>query len=239
MACNRRVVARVLALACLAVAGCEAQPGGTSVSMEPEGERLGAAMDPAPDAFPRDDSDLPTVTIRDGVAERVPIDADGSELHVVVTWVDEGRVRLVLESPSGEVITPRAPGVTHERGPRFEDYRVSLPAAGAWTALLTGVDVPVDGLPVRLTVHQGGLSRRSAAPALHQRVDGATVALDLDVADVVATAYLWEFGDGEVSRDGPSVSHTFGEPGIYRVSVAVQIDDRWRVLTADEVVEVR
>jgi PKD repeat protein len=77
------------------------------------------------------------------------------------------------------------------------------------------------------------------ALVLHQEVSGATVSVWVEAGPGPVAAYLWEFGDGATSRVGPRASHTYRDPGEYRVSVAVQDDDgRWRVATADEVVDV-
>lgn len=178
------------------------------------------------------------LTILDGTPERLKIEVNSQTLHVAVSWPGDGQLEMQLVPPQGQPINPSSAGVTHERGPTFENYHVADPEAGDWSVLLAGIDVPAEGAPVRVNVHQSEPSGDQGAPALRQEVDGATVSLTVETGPGETSAYLWEFGDGATSRKGPTVSHTYREPGIYRVSVAVQIGGRWRVVTADEPVDV-
>jgi len=133
---------------------------------------------------------------------------------------------------------PPCPQAPTSRRSTYESYHVAELEAGRWSVRLTGIDVPAEGTPVRVTVYQNEPPRRQEMPALRQRIDGATVSLALETGQGETSAYLWEFGDGAISREGPTVSHTYRQPGVYRVSVAVQVGGRWRVVTADEPVEV-
>ncbi len=75
-------------------------------------------------------------------------------------------------------------------------------------------------------------------PTLEQEVSGRVVVVRANTSEPAA-AYVWEFGDGAVSRQGPVVRHRYREAGEYRVSVAVRSQDgHWAVATADEVLDI-
>jgi hypothetical protein len=229
----------MLTVACLAATGCVAeQEVVPTMTGTPADDGSEIAAEPAERRSPRPPRDPAILTILDGVSERLTVEANGRALHVAVRWPGNGRVAMLLVPPRGRPITPSSDGVTHERGPTFENYHVAEPEAGRWSVRLTGIDVPAEGTPVRVTVYQNEPPRRQVMPALRQRIDGATVSLAVETGQGEMSAYLWEFGDGAISREGPTVSHTYREPGIYRVSVAVQVGGRWRVVTADEPVDV-
>lgn len=228
----------VLAVACLAATGCATeQEGVATMTGTPPNDASESSAEPADRRAPIKPSD-PILTILDGTTERLTVEAKSQTLHVAVSWPGNGRVAMQLVPPQGQPITPSSDGVTHERGPTFENYHVADTEAGDWSILLTGIDVPAEGIPVRVNVHQSEPSSDQVSPALRQQIDGATVSLTVEAGPGETSAYLWEFGDGATSRKGPTVSHTYREPGIYRVSVAVQVGGRWRVVTADEPVNV-
>lgn len=127
----------------------------------------------------------------------------------------------------------------HEHGPRFESYHVSHPQEGEWQATLRSKRAAPAGIPVTLQVRQAEEPGGSGSVTLKQEVSGRVVVVSV-ATSFPPTAYLWEFGDGAVSRQGPTARHRYREAGRYRVSVAIQTQDgQWRVGTADEVVDIR
>lgn len=189
--------------------------------------------------IPADDASPFTHTVMAGRAQHVPIQTSAGELHVTIRWPGDGVVDLRLTRPDGHVVLPDEEGVEHEHGATFESYHISHPQEGEWQATLRSQHTPAAGIPVTLQIHQAEEPGDPGSVTLKQEVSGRVVVVSV-ATSFRPIAYLWEFGDGAVSRHGPTARHRYREAGRYRVSVAVQTrDGQWRVATVDEVVDIR
>jgi Tol biopolymer transport system component/lysophospholipase L1-like esterase len=113
--------------------------------------------------FDKLDAELarPTLTLEPGQTEKATTDsvpslavgAVAKALSVQARWPGS-TVRLTLIDPSGNVVDPNSPGVTHNSSGTSESYVVSSPEPGAWTAELYGQDVAAGGEPVSVTAAQ-------------------------------------------------------------------------------------
>ena len=99
------------------------------------------------------------LTMSQGQTETVPatLSANQNTANFVVTWPGS-RVDTTLIDPSGRVITPDTalsdPYVYHAKGPTYEVYRISYPAAGEWDVQLYGAQLAAGGETVSLQVSQ-------------------------------------------------------------------------------------
>ncbi len=164
---------------------------------------------------------------------RFAVDASGFDASTQWPGSD---VVLSLTSPSGRVIHRGtvAGDVAHEVGPTFESYHVTSAEQGTWTATLYGARVAAGGEETRLDIHAARTENLAPRARSGQSLAGRTLSVDGRASsdpDGSIVRYLWEFGDG-ASASGATATHTYTEPGTYRVSLATQDDrGRWAVTT--------
>jgi PKD repeat protein len=126
-------------------------------------------------------------------------------------------------------------------GPTQELYLVSDPEPGTWTIELFGANVAPAGERTTLAVRE--IPRPNADPIARIALDqaGRTISVDGSASsdsDGRVAAYLWEFGDGTFAT-GSTATHTYTEPGTYRVTLVVADDrDGMGFATADSAVTV-
>jgi hypothetical protein len=82
------------------------------------------------------------------------------------------------------------------------------------------------------------LDNHLPVPAAAATKDGLTVTLDAGGSsdpDGALSGFTWDLGDGSTAT-GSSVSHTYGEPGTYRVTLTVE-DNLWSEVTRSTTIE--
>jgi len=162
------------------------------------------------------------------VSTTAEVGANTPAISFSSTWPGSDVV-MTLKSPSGRTITRSSTdtNVYHRVGPRQELYLVDHPEAGTWTVELFGADVDSDGEPTTLDIFKVPVPNQEPVAKFTMSQDGRTVTLDGSESfdpDGEVTNYLWEFEDGSL-RTGRTVSHTYDEPGEYRVTLTVLDDD--------------
>ena len=137
-------------------------------------------------------------------------------------------VVMTLRSPSGRTITrdTSATDVYHRVGPTDEVYVVSDPEPGTWTVELFGAQVQPTGEETALAFFEAPTPNADPVARFTSTRSGRTVTLDATGStdeDGRVVRYLWELGDGTFAT-GPTASHTYREPGTYRVTLTVADD---------------
>ena len=145
-------------------------------------------------------------------------------LAVEVDWSGKD-VQPSLVSPSGVVYDRNShrPDLIHRHQGHRELFTVKNPQAGVWAIKVNGqqhirvksTQIPrSDFAPVAAIKSS---TDRGVAPAGIQfsssgssSYDGATITSD-----------TWNFGDGSPAATGPSPTHVFAAPGVYKVTLAV------------------
>jgi PKD repeat protein len=180
--------------------------------------------------------------VRPGQTLNYQFPVDGAGFDASTQWPGSDVV-LSLTSPSGRVIDRDtvAADVTHEVGPTFESYHVTSAEPGTWTATLYGAQVAPEGEETRLAIHQAPVENLAPVARFQQSLSARALSVDGTTSsddDGTVVEYLWEFGDG-TSATGARVTHTYDQPGTYRVSLAIRDDrGRWAVTTGASTVEI-
>ncbi|MGH2777743.1 MAG: nidogen-like domain-containing protein, partial [Actinomycetota bacterium] len=170
-----------------------------------------------------DYSILPNETI----ATTVDVDAETPGISFSSAWPGSDVV-MTLKSPSGRTIMRSSSDadVFHRVGPRQELYFVTDPEAGTWTVELFGADVNSDGEATSLDIYVMPVPNQEPVANFTMSQGNRTVTLDASTSfdpDGEVSNYLWEFEDGTL-RTGRTVTHTYDQPGEYRVTLTV-LDD--------------
>ena len=152
---------------------------------------------------------------------------DVPEVSFSTTWPGSDVV-LSLRSPSGRVLerTTTASDVYHRVGPRQELYVVEDPEPGTWTVSLYGASVQPTGEQTTLAVFETPTPNADPIARFTSSLSGRTVSVDARTStdsDGTIKAYLWEFGDGSFAT-GATATHTYTDPGSYRVTLVVADD---------------
>jgi hypothetical protein len=154
--------------------------------------------------------------------------AGGTQVSFSTSWPGSD-VAMTLRSPSGRVIdrATSAADLHHRVGPTQELYLVTDPEPGTWTIELYGANVQPAGEPTTLAVYETPRPNADPVASFTSSQRGRTLTLDATGStdsDGQVVAYLWEFGDGTFAT-GARVTHTYAQPGTYRVTLVVADDD--------------